>query len=433
MKILYLNNFRGFQKTFIPFQNVNFFVGENSTGKSSILSLLKLMSHPLFWNNDDFNITDIELGFFNELVSNNLKGKKQFQIAFHSDPEIERPFKTIKANYENNKGEPILTEIRLQIKNYNILINISQKQLRFQIKKTEYECNSLETFQKWIDDNDFKDVKYNIHSTKDDFLPGNSFSSRASFYEIRSYLRKRLPGNINLSGIIRPNFLPVSTWIAPIRTKPKRIYESYKLTYSSEGDHTPLLIKSILSNQFKKTISKEEFAIALEKFGKNSNLFDKIEIENLGKDLTSPFILNVYLNGYPLKLTNVGYGVGQVLPLLAEILVATKGRWFSIQQPEVHLHPKAQAALGDFIFDAVKLHDQNFLIETHSDFIIDRFRSKIRNKKLKATTQILFFERNKNGNIVTPIPIDEVGQYSEIQPKSFRDFFINEELNLLAL
>ncbi|MBC7486579.1 MAG: AAA family ATPase, partial [Cytophagaceae bacterium] len=80
MKILYLNNFRGFEQTYIPFKQVNFFVGENSSGKSSILSLLKLMSSPQFWNNDDFNISDIELGFFNELVSNTLIGKKSFQI-----------------------------------------------------------------------------------------------------------------------------------------------------------------------------------------------------------------------------------------------------------------------------------------------------------------------------------------------------------------
>jgi len=428
MKLLYLNNFRGFQNTVIPFRQVNFFVGENSTGKSSILSLLKLMTNVQFWNNDDFNIADIELGFFNELVSNNITGKKTFQIAFHidQDTESERPFKTILVNYENKLGAPKLFQIRLLVKNFNILIKVSEKQYRVQIKETNYECNSEESFKTWLKDNDFKNIKYSIFSPTEDFGP------RSSFIEIRSFLRTKLPKEL-LTGIVRPNFLPFSTWIAPIRTKPKRIYESFKLAYSSEGDHTPLLIKTVLSNQFKKIISKEAFTTALDKFGKNSGLFDKIDIEILGKDLSSPFVLNVYINGYPLKLTNVGYGVGQVLPLLAEILVSYKNRWFSIQQPEVHLHPKAQAALGEFIFDSAKNQNQNFLIETHSDFIIDRFRNKIKQGKSKVETQILFFERTKKGNIVTPIIIEADGQYSEDQPKTFRDFFINEELNLLSL
>jgi predicted ATPase len=428
MKILYLNNFRGFQKTTIPFKQVNFFVGENSTGKSSILSLLKLMSNTQFWNNDDFNIADIELGFFNELVSNNITGKKCFQIAFHidEDTEFDRPFKTILVNYENNHGAPKLSKIRLLIKNFNILISVSEKQFRFQIKETNYECNSLEAFQRWIKDKNFEGIKYAVMNQEDD----SSF--RTPFLEIRSFLRTKLPLDI-LKGIVRPNFLPHSTWIAPVRSKPKRIYESYKLTYSPEGDHTPLLIKSVLSNQFKKIITKEAFTTSLERFGKNSGLFDKIDIETLGRDLSSPFVLNIFLNKFPLKLTNVGYGVGQVLPLLTEILVSNQKRWFSIQQPEVHLHPRAQAALGEFIYESAKLQMHNFLIETHSDFIIDRYRSKMNQGKSKIESQVLFFERNKKGNTVYPITIDEEGQYSESQPKSFREFFIKEELSLLSI
>jgi len=428
-KFLYLNNFRGFQKTFISFKQVNFFVGENSSGKSSILALLKLMSTSQFWNTGEFNMEDIELGFFNELVSNTIIGKKSFQIAFHYEgqEDFERLFRTILVNFENDRGTPQITNIRLQLKNYNINIKIGPKQRRVQIKETPYICDSLETFTTWINDTKFDGIKFSVHPINEE-----TYSS-SQYVQIRDILKSKLPKDIRLSGYMFPKFLPLSTWIAPIRTKPKRIYESFKLIYSSEGDHTPLLIKSILSNQHKKHISREDFLVALEKFGKRSGLFDKIAIESLGADISSPFIVNIFLNGFPIKLTNVGYGVGQVLPLLAEILVAPSGKLFSIQQPEVHLHPRAQAALGDFIFEASKLRGQSFLIETHSDFIIDRFRYGIKSNKSKLESQVLFFERSKKGNSVFPIVIDEKGQYSEEQPKSFRDFFINEELNLLSI
>lgn len=430
MKILYIDNFRGFCKTFIPIEDVNFFVGENSTGKSSILSLLRLISTPQFWNNDDFNTNDIELGFFDELISKNIKGKKEFEIGYVIDDEENKnkAFNSLLATYRNDKGSPSLCKLRLSVSNYNILISVNDRQLRFFVKNVDYKIDDFESFKNWVEDKDFKGIKYKIHTYEEEFGP------KLSFYEIRKFIRTLIPEEkSNLEGIVRPGFLPYTTWIAPIRTKPKRIYESFKLIFSPEGDHTPLLIKSILSNQFKKNISKEDFSKAMKDFGERSGLFDKIEIQNLGKDLSSPFILNVFLNGTPLKLTNVGYGVGQVLPLLTEILVTYKGRWFSIQQPEVHLHPRAQAALGEFLYNAVSLSDKHFLIETHSDFIIDRFRLSMKKGDIKRNSQVLFFERNENGNKVTPIPIDSNGQYSENQPEKFRSFFINEELNLLSI
>jgi predicted ATPase len=431
MRILYINNFRGFANTYVPIKEVNFFVGENSTGKSSVLSLLRLISTLQFWHDDDFNINDIELGFFDELISKNFIGKKEFQIGFNINEEMEnqeRPFKNLLATYKNEKGSPKLYKLKIFVGNTNISINVSDKKLRFHLKKVDYTINDLNSFKFWVNDEDFSGIKYKILNNEDDY------STRLSFYEIRKFLRTELPEEKqNLDGSPRPNFLPYTTWIAPIRTKPKRIYESVKLIFSPEGDHTPLLIKSILSNQFKENITREQFAKAIEAFGKQSGLFDKIAIENLGKHLSSPFILNIYLNGVPLKITNVGYGVGQVLPLLTEILVTHKGTWFSIQQPEVHLHPRAQAALGEFLYNAATLSEKCFLIETHSDFIIDRFRLCIKKGESHPSSQVLFFERKNSGNIVTAIEIDEEGQYSENQPKSFRDFFINEELNLLSL
>ncbi len=51
---LYIDNFRGFDDTYIPLKEVNFFVGENSTGKTSILSLINLLYDYSFWLRPDF-------------------------------------------------------------------------------------------------------------------------------------------------------------------------------------------------------------------------------------------------------------------------------------------------------------------------------------------------------------------------------------------
>jgi predicted ATPase len=125
--------------------------------------------------------------------------------------------------------------------------------------------------------------------------------------------------------------------------------------------------------------------------------------------------------------------VSQALPVLVELLDRKHGSWFAIQQPEVHLHPRAQAALGDVFFEMATSEHKRLLVETHSDFTIDRFRINYRKSKdRKPESQILFFERRDKHNTVTALPIDDTGELPEDQPSSYRDFFVGEELRLLG-
>ncbi|MBC7552880.1 MAG: AAA family ATPase [Taibaiella sp.] len=57
MKVLYVNNFRGFKKTFLNLKNVNFFVGENSTGKTSLLKLIRILSNDIFLKQQNSTLT----------------------------------------------------------------------------------------------------------------------------------------------------------------------------------------------------------------------------------------------------------------------------------------------------------------------------------------------------------------------------------------
>ncbi len=98
------------------------------------------------------------------------------------------------------------------------------------------------------------------------------------------------------------------------------------------------------------------------------------------------------------------------------------------------MHPKAQAALGDVFFHLATEDKKRFFVETHSDYIIDRFRLNLRrNPDAKVNAQVLFFGRNAAGNYVKPIEILPNGEYADDQPKEFREFFIHEQLDLLGL
>ena len=149
----------------------------------------------------------------------------------------------------------------------------------------------------------------------------------------------------------------------------------------------------------------------------------------------SPFRLDVVLAKNPLSIDNVGYGVSQILPVVVELFIRAPDSLYAIQQPEVHLHPRAQAALGDIFYYFATKEKRKFLIETHSEYMVDSYRMNYRKHRgdNNPDSQVLFFERTNVGNIVYSIGIDKSGKYSENQPKSFQNFFLKENLSLLEL
>ncbi|MGJ0483952.1 MAG: AAA family ATPase [Methylomicrobium sp.] len=230
-------------------------------------------------------------------------------------------------------------------------------------------------------------------------------------------------------GLELPSFLDDIAWLAPIRSKPRKTYDEYSLDFSPEGDHTPYLIKK----KFDSVSESKRFKEILSDIGHKSGLYKSVEIKNYGRGTTAPFELDVVLSKEPLSIGSVGYGISQSLPVIVEMITRPKNSWFAIQQPEVHLHPKAQAALGEVVFNLATKDNKKFIIETHSDYMIDRFRLSSRKSNKKSESQILFFERTDQGNKLTPISIGDDGEFINEQPAEYREFFIKEEMDLLGL
>lgn len=422
MRKIYLKNYKGFSEEFIDLMDVNFFVGENSTGKTSILKLINLLSSDKFWIKGDFNTDEVELGYFDEII-NKVSSEKTFIIGMETliDDKDAKTFKWLLFEFGEDLNVPVINKIKTRVFNQDVLIEVSKNQIVYFIKPLE----NIQ-FEKWVSDFDFpsKNIKHSLPGIK---LP---FMIIINFVEIQIY-KGIINRNKNYNIIAFPlynNF----TWLAPIRAKPKRIYESYKINFSPEGEHVPLIIRSLFSEKSSK--NNDRIKNILENFGKDSNLFDEIIIEEFGKKNSSPFEIDILYNKVPIKLPNVGYGVSQVLPIIVEIL-ASNNDCISIQQPEVHLHPKAQAAFGSFIFNSFQASPKEFLIETHSDFTINRFRYEMMKSENgeKPNSQVLFFERLENGLKISRIKIEKNGEYGSEIPQSYMSFFIDEELKNLEI
>lgn len=403
--------------------DVNFLVGENSTGKTSILNLVYLLMTPSFWFLPDFNNEDIDMGYFNEIVNKASDRQEYFDVGIEKrESEEEGIFKYIWMRFESENDIPKIQVCSIYNGKRTFYIKSQKDGIYF---KSQQQGDIQ--FKNWIDKSKKTiDGKY-------ERLLDSRLAKRIPFCLVLN-LAQESDGNTNtkkasINNIMGPFATPL-VWIAPIRAKARRIYDMYKAHYSADGEHMPVLLNKLLNSEKK----SRKYINALFEFGKSSNLFDKLETHSLGQEKGSPFRIEVTYGKLPMHITHVGYGVSQILPIIMQIL-ASKNRFLAIQQPEVHLHPKAQAAFGDFVFQSAKEHSNHFIIETHSDYTINRFRLNISKSTTKSMlkSQIIFFERIGNETKAISLPFKDNGGYSDNTPPSYGKFFIDEELQMLRI
>ncbi|RYZ86991.1 MAG: DUF3696 domain-containing protein, partial [Proteobacteria bacterium] len=123
------------------------------------------------------------------------------------------------------------------------------------------------------------------------------------------------------------------------------------------------------------------------------------------------------------SLPDVGFGVSQVLPIIVECLRATRGDLVILEQPEIHLHPRVQAALADF-FIARANDGVNFVIESHSEYMIKRLCRRVAENSqdwLSDAVNVTFVSQDDDG--LARCERISLNEYGEIDnwPKGFFD------------
>ncbi|MBL7181313.1 MAG: DUF3696 domain-containing protein [Desulfobacterales bacterium] len=127
---------------------------------------------------------------------------------------------------------------------------------------------------------------------------------------------------------------------------------------------------------------------------------------------------------------DVGIGVSQVLPILVSGY-ASNNKIIAIEQPEIHLHPKLQAELGDLFINSALGDNQNtFLLETHSEHLILRILRRIRETTdgelpenatpiTPEQLAVLYVQPGKEGSEVIHIPVNKDGEFDRPWPQGF--------------
>ncbi|MEI8082807.1 MAG: DUF3696 domain-containing protein [Actinomycetes bacterium] len=125
----------------------------------------------------------------------------------------------------------------------------------------------------------------------------------------------------------------------------------------------------------------------------------------------------------------VGYGISQITPIVTQALASENGMLL-IEQPEVHIHPKLQAAVGDLLIHSVLDRGNQVLVETHSEHLVLRLLRRIREGVIDPQdVAILYVDQLADGAAhVRQLDVDSSGELVEGWPGGFFDERLEEVL-----
>ena len=111
------------------------------------------------------------------------------------------------------------------------------------------------------------------------------------------------------------------------------------------------------------------------------------------------------------SLTDVGFGISQFLPVIVADLQLPNHSCLTVSQPEIHLHPKIQATLGNYLVNQINSTDKQYLVETHSEYLLNRLRLLIAKGELKPEDiKIYYLENDGEKSISHPITFTKHGE-----------------------
>lgn len=136
-------------------------------------------------------------------------------------------------------------------------------------------------------------------------------------------------------------------------------------------------------------------------------------------------------NGIWASITDVGFGISQFLPIIVADLQLRKNSTLFIAQPEIHLHPKVQAQFADYIVNRIKNDNKNYIIETHSEYFINRLRLAICEEKiLEDDISVIYIENQDLNTKNYKLQLKKDGQIKNA-PESFFDTYMLDTMNIV--
>lgn len=436
LKSLKLKNFRAFRDQQFDFSKINVFIGPNNSGKSSALSAINLIAQSVLLSETRQDSPVIlngqfeELGTFIDAVHGNRSNTPMgIDIAF-GQREVSLEFKL-----RSQRREIELSKFEL-LRNRKTIV-------KYLTKKDGYELR--------INGRLLDDLIPNLSKTKPEFISfwpmlrgvSKLRFGRRSGQELVNTSKSTIDKVMNADTELRRSWFELRDIfskfdsIGPFRDKPSRTYLYTGEAASHIGQTGSNSMTLLLGDASRRGSKKLGLESEISRWFKATGIGQEVVVKNL-----TPRHCEVCVtgnDGIQHNICDVGFGCSQVLPVLigAMNLYASdttrhlnQEPIFIVQEPEIHLHPNAQAELGTFFVETLKKSGQLF-IETHSDNLVLRVARHVALGDLDPSDVKFFFVSDNDGE--KEVQVIQPKKDGGFEPNWPGGFFPQRQLESLAL
>lgn len=412
--------------------------GTNSSGKSSFIQLLLLLKQTL---EDDSAQRPLDLqgkiypinNYLDVLKDKNTANKLKVEFVFNkSELENYRNYPELNI-YNAFDYYDLRIEIEFATNDKEIIVEsfiitmineLKSDFIKFQNKSSSFSIETnVAVFSERLYGNEYSIKKINYSS----FIPTS--------YEIAFYdgtIANEVPKLDGIKAILK-DFFTTLNYVGPLRNAPKDEYSAIEKNNSVGIDganvaeifcelaNRPTTFYKIEETEAKTNFVKTEdnFLNAVkywicERFKMCADIYSE-------KQADSYIIYVVSLSGIVSTIKHVGFGISQVLPIVVEGLRLADNETLALEQPEIHLHPKVQSGLADFLISLIE-QGKKVIVETHSDHFITRLRRRIAEdstNQLDDRILLTFVEVGNNDILFKNIEINDFGVIELPYPDDF--------------
>lgn len=422
-------NFKCFKDLTIDFKPLTLLTGANSSGKSSIIYGLigpfQSENFPFeFSTNGKYtNLGDYEDIAFQHKVENNIVLQYTFDDLFKT---------TIHSEWQHNEQNrlPKLHSLLLESLVCKVAISKSRKY------HVEIELKNNEIAKKTFDNETVNQFLSLIKSFPKDFnakkikkVRGNYSFKVNKLNEIDQYVFwledwKAMVAFRNFNNLIQ-SFLDNFNFIGPFRLAPERTYYE-KNEVKKVNQHGDFFIDQIVDWEQN---NRDQFARLVYTMS-HLEMLNDVQIKRIKG---GRFEMLIKMNNSHIfnPISDTGFGVSQFLPVIVADLQLDRKSTLIVSQPEIHLHPKVQSDFGIYLKDQIKDFSKSYIVETHSEYLINKIRVLVAKGELDEEEVALYYCENENGKgtKITKIDILKNGQLRNA-PASYFETYASDTFEL---
>lgn len=421
-------NFRSFKQINADLAPITLFVGPNNSGKSSAISIIRLLSQTA--ESNDPNVRLLlggplgDFGTYKDVVYGNVPRRHlEIDFTFVAGESIIKGSDEVKFQlhykYRSALKETILKKIScFGDGQHQLTAEYIEDSERFLIRKLDNISNPLSASFYGLDVRNFlpRPVVSNAGYEGENALPKSALNVSRTVAR-NSNAASRIFRSIEFVGAMR---------VPPTRT---HLYTGERRQkVGANGEHAITMLAMDSMRRGKKNRGIRQGVV---KWLSSAGIASDIRIVSLSDRYFEIHVQHPITREYA-NFADVGYGNSQVIPVLVGGLNAVSGSTFIVEEPEIHLHPKAQAELGDFFLE---LHNRGVqsIIETHSEHMIVRLQRHIATGKLKASDIFIYYVNpTERGKELIRLELDEKGIFKQEWPGGFFPERLKEARDLAA-